>query len=375
MKKITLLFVSWLTLSLTGLYGQVFSDNFDSYPAGSPPPGWASYTTQSDDPGFVVIDDSTLARSPDQFLGHLGVDISQTSESWIVSPAITVGPNKELVFYWRIRWAYAYDYTGVYVSAGSNDPINNPGDFIELGTFDPNDHPTWNQWTKAAFDLRPYEGQTIYIAFKYRGDFAHDFYVDDFAVSDIPYCSPPANFQLADRTDSTLTVTWEPVQGVDVYEVVWGDPGFDPATATPVPVYNSSTYTITGLQPGTLYEIYVRSVCSSYNISTWEGPVTGRTVGPPPANDTCDGAIELTVGDQVCNPVVATNYDATDSGVGDPGCANYRGGDVWFKAIVPATGVLVFETSGATGSDVRDTGMAAYSGDCNNLAQLDCDDD
>ncbi|NPA45625.1 MAG: T9SS type A sorting domain-containing protein [Chlorobi bacterium] len=506
MRKI-ILSIAVLLSALVGMQAQTVTENFDSYTNGSVPTGWTSYTTQTDDPGFTVVTDTGIARSPYNFLAHKGVDISQESTSWIVSPAINVPANQELIFYWREKWSYAYNYSGVYISTGSNDPINNPDDFTELAEFDPNDYPdTWNTWNKAMFDLSSYENQTVYIAFKYVGDFAHDFYVDDIQVSNIPYCNPTTDIDVVSYTDSTLVVSWDAVTDQDTYEIVWGPVGFDPDSATAVTVTGTS-YTITGLSPATWYDIYVRTACSPYNYSSWSGPEAGRTSGPPPANDTCGGAIDLTVypalggsagheivgdtwdatassmsqtscdsygtnldlfytftapsggsvviltdstqgrrieaavydtcgGNEIacfgqsnrkvvtgltpgqsyvlqvwhddynkgvftialeelppppandncdgaelltvgssCNPVQGDNTYATDSGVSSPGCANYSGGDLWYKLVVPASGSLVVETSEVAGSDLRDTGLAVYSGDCGNLTLIDCDDD
>ncbi len=374
MKKI-ILYLFGLIIGFAAVPGwaQLYSDNFDSYAAGSVPTGWTSYTTQTDDPGFQVVADSGIARSPYQILAHLGVNINRESTSWIVSPAFNLGDNQELIFYWREKWAYAYNYSGVYISTGSSDPISNPNDFQELAEFDPDDYDTWNEWNKAMFDLRDYANQTVYIAFKYTGDFAHDFYVDDFQISDIPYCNPTPNIEVTNYTDTTLDVQWDAVTGVDQYEIVWGPTGFDPNTGTPELV-TGTTYTITGLQPATWYDIYVRAACSPYNYSSWAGPEAGRTSGPPPVNDTCGGAIEIPVG-TTCTNTVISNFDATDSGVPDPNCGNYNGGDVWFKFTAPSNDDIVVKLSGIAGSDVHDTGMALYDGDCSNLNLIECDDD
>jgi len=376
MKRFIFSFIFTILLSGSYLSAQLFSDNFDNDTPGTTPAGWTSYTTQSDDPGFIVVNDSALALSLGQFMAHLGEDISQVSESWIVSPPIQLTGNQEMIFYWRMKWSFAYDYSGVYISTGSNDPIAHPQDFEELEEFDPDSHPTWNEWNKVMYDLRPYGNQTVYIAFKYRGDFAHDFYVDDFVVQDIPYCNPPLSFELDvdRRTDSSLTVTWENPPGAEDFQIVWGPVDFDPDSATPTDVSGVVEYTIQGLEPGTWYEIYIRTKCRPYHFSSWAGPVRGRTIGPPPANDRCDGAEELRV-TASCAPVVGTNFDATDSGVPDPGCAGYEGGDVWYKIGVPSNGNLIVETSPDSGSDINDTGLAVYEGTCGNLTLIECDDD
>jgi len=97
------------------------------------------------------------------------------------------------------------------------------------------------------------------------------------------------------------------------------------------------------------------------------------TPPPPPSNDDPCNAISLTVGNAVCNYTQFTNAFAGNStGVPAPGCANYQGGDVWFTVTVPAGGALNFNTQQGV---VTDAGMAIYSGSCDNLNLIDCDDD
>ena len=91
-----------------------------------------------------------------------------------------------------------------------------------------------------------------------------------------------------------------------------------------------------------------------------------------PANDDPCNAITVTPAAS-CSFTTYTNAGATASaGVPAPGCANYLGGDVWFKVTVPAGGGLTFDTQ--TGV-ITDGGMAIYSGTCTNLTLLACDDD
>jgi len=91
-----------------------------------------------------------------------------------------------------------------------------------------------------------------------------------------------------------------------------------------------------------------------------------------PANDDPCNAIPLTVGTD-CVFTQYTNAAATAStGVPAPGCASYSGGDVWFTVVVPAGGSLIFDSN--TGV-ITDGGMAIYSGTCNALTLIECDDD
>ncbi|RTQ53356.1 T9SS type A sorting domain-containing protein [Hymenobacter gummosus] len=111
---------------------------------------------------------------------------------------------------------------------------------------------------------------------------------------------------------------------------------------------------------------------SSFSICVTPGPT-------PPTNDECATATPLTVqfGTACVSPINGTNAAATASAnIPAPGCASYSGGDVWYSVVVPATGTLTLETGAASsGTSITDTGMAAYSGTCGNLALIECDDD
>lgn len=90
---------------------------------------------------------------------------------------------------------------------------------------------------------------------------------------------------------------------------------------------------------------------------------------PPPSNNDPCTAITLKVGN-TCLFNSYSNNRSTDSSEPNPECANYQGDDVWFNVIVPASGHLIFDTDK---SNIKDGGMALYSGTCNALTLLECD--
>jgi hypothetical protein len=92
---------------------------------------------------------------------------------------------------------------------------------------------------------------------------------------------------------------------------------------------------------------------------------------PPPANDTCAGAIPLALG------VTATgdNTDATDD-IGDScasgGAVNSHKG-VWYSFVPPATASYTVNTCGST---MPDTVLGVYtSSNCTTFSQIGCNDD
>jgi len=224
-----------------------------------------------------------------------------------------------------------------------------------------------------------------------------------------PGYSSDTEYEISDLTagNTYILAVWKDNASsgsVDVCleEIVYSDPVF---TLTPVPDCNNTQFSVD-------VEVTDLGGSNSVTVSDDQGSATQQlsspgtvTFGPypegtnvtftvtsdddntvsssqsiqyycPPANDMCSSAEMLTVSNS-CNPTTGTNQGATDSGAGNPGCAYYQGGDIWYTFTVPnAVGnTLVVETSSVSGSDVHDTGMAVYTGDCNNLSLVECDDD
>ena len=109
--------------------------------------------------------------------------------------------------------------------------------------------------------------------------------------------------------------------------------------------------------------------------ATCDLPLGSFNYACPPANDDCLNAQVLTPGGVFGdNDIVGTNVAATaSSGETAPGCASYSGGDVWYSAVVPASGSLTFELNTAP-SGITDGAGAVYSGSCGALVLLGCDD-
>ena len=101
----------------------------------------------------------------------------------------------------------------------------------------------------------------------------------------------------------------------------------------------------------------------------------------PPANDMCANAVSLTVGDNFDqHDVIARPLGYTPtSGITSLSCISSfgfgSGSDIWYELIVPANGAVTIETASFVGSTLADTFLAAYTGTCNNLQEVACNDD
>jgi hypothetical protein len=219
-------------------------------------------------------------------------------------------------------------------------------------------------------------------------DFYDDLAIDDVTFDEAPSCYNTTNLAVITQTTNSIEITWQdnntnmPAGG---WNVEYGFSGFTQGTGTIINT-TSNPLTITGLLSSTNYDFYVQAVCAAdgSDSSEWVGPVSGRTDDAPPPNDTCDTAIPLNV-TLSCNPTIGNNVLATDSTVNEgeimPNCADpaangdlgYEALDVWYTFVVPNTGTVIVETSNAGG--MVDTVLAAYTGTCGDLQELDCQDD
>lgn len=135
---------------------------------------------------------------------------------------------------------------------------------------------------------------------------------------------------------------------------------------------------VSGLTAGETY--YVR-VYSYYDESMMDFSICVGTPPAPPANDECADAVALTVGDDFESAAVATTnaYATHDNDDIVPDCDSSEfeeeGNDIWFTVTVPASGSIILETRGNGDENIDDTGLAAYSGSCGSITELDCNSD
>jgi hypothetical protein len=93
-------------------------------------------------------------------------------------------------------------------------------------------------------------------------------------------------------------------------------------------------------------------------------------------NDQCASAIPLNTGSAFAtSPVTASILAATTSSGIMPTCQSAAGYDVWYSTVVPPSGNITIETQVADVNSMTNTVLAAFSGTCGSLTQIDCDDD
>ncbi|MBC7937932.1 MAG: gliding motility-associated C-terminal domain-containing protein [Rhizobacter sp.] len=172
-------------------------------------------------------------------------------------------------------------------------------------------------------------------------------------------------------TNTIHTVSLSNVTGTSTGMAIQVYGGTGCAALTNLQCATGNTLNVAGLVTGQTY--YVRIFTATATAGLYANyTLCISTPPPPPANDDPCAAITL-------NPTATCTYQTfttvsatTSTGFPAPGCANFQGNDVWFQTTVPASGTLIIDAQ--TGG-ITDGGMAIYSGDCNTMVLIECDDD
>ncbi|RKZ01207.1 MAG: hypothetical protein DRQ10_02580, partial [Candidatus Hydrothermota bacterium] len=155
----------------------------ESFEAGQvPPTGWSQYKIrEQSSPGWIIYPNSAFLVSIDPFdgnyaAGHNDDNLPDSCDDWLVTPPLYVDPvGGSFSFYYATHFAPGYTgYRGIWISTGSPDP--NDGDYVEL--LDMSDTASSDAWTRVTFDLSSYAGDTVYIAFRYIGDYSDEWVID-----------------------------------------------------------------------------------------------------------------------------------------------------------------------------------------------------
>lgn len=97
------------------------------------------------------------------------------------------------------------------------------------------------------------------------------------------------------------------------------------------------------------------------------------------ADNPCDAPTLLVGNGSTCKITNGTTVGATSTtSVVNPDCGSYTGSDVWYKVVVPASGILSVELKENSATNaIADAAMAWYSGNAcgGSLTQIACDDD
>ena len=126
-----------------------------------------------------VGDRVSTPATGDYCAGHTFGPSGVAQEGWLISPRLFLQPgrdNTELTFKSYELYPNDYSYEGVWISTTGT----NTSDFTQVWT---QSSPS-STWKDVEINLNGYQGQAIYIAFKYTGTYAHTWLIDDVSVTE-----------------------------------------------------------------------------------------------------------------------------------------------------------------------------------------------
>ena len=104
--------------------------------------------------------------------------------------------------------------------------------------------------------------------------------IDNLSIEEVTDCIYPEHISITETGKTSFTVEWTSAGYSTQWEVlVTTADSPEEATETPI-LANTTTVVVEGLEMNSLYNVYVRSICSGSTYSTWSGPDWQRTLPP-----------------------------------------------------------------------------------------------
>jgi len=143
-----------------------------------PPAGWKVSSLAEPETEWSVSETENHTSEGLKSAWHKYGTTQTQLDGWLISPAIEVPQqgNFDLSFYSFNKWTEFYHSNSIWIATGADYPDTE--DFTLLWSAP---H-VFNQWVKNCVSLQDYAGQTIYLAFRYEGAFAHSWFLDDISI-------------------------------------------------------------------------------------------------------------------------------------------------------------------------------------------------
>lgn len=142
-----------------------------------PPAGWTTFNADGDDAAWSQ---GWLNSTPGGQFSAIHIFGVGLQDGWLVSPKINLPAEG---FFYLSFWSYVenanwYGKNSVWVSTGSVNPAH--GHFVEVWT----PQAVTEGWAQHFINLQALAGQSIHFAFRYEGDYAHSWAIDDISLGE-----------------------------------------------------------------------------------------------------------------------------------------------------------------------------------------------
>lgn len=203
-------------------------------------------------------------------------------------------------------------------------------------------------------------------------------YIDNFKAIEDVACKQPIDVTVDNVTYNSITISWDDlnVPSSGKWDVAYCPNGIDPSN--PACFLNniasgvtSNPYTLTNLDDGHVYDIYVRAACGANNASTWTGPIQVQTIA---IGTNCSKPIAITSLPYSHTSNTDMYGDNVDLAPGGALCGTTQdfldGYDVVYKFTAQTDDIINIDLSGNLSGDVgvflyescSDIGVACLNG-------------
>ncbi len=246
-----------------------FTENFNDVALPLLPLCWESRVSSTDPNASVASFGAAFPNSPPYHIRMRNGD-DPDATLILISPS-TSSPlsNLELKFWLKGLNGYTLD-VGVYAV--------DRNEFELVETINMSN----NAYVQHTISFAGYEGDATKIAFRHGlGGTSRNIYIDDVTIDHIPVaCPSPINLAVSEISYTSAQLNWQAGGGETTWSLVYGTPGFDPASeGTLIEGISDNPYTLNPpLVHNTSYEVYVKAICDEFEESDWAGPVAFQTL-------------------------------------------------------------------------------------------------
>ncbi|MDL2309238.1 fibronectin type III domain-containing protein, partial [Bacteroidales bacterium OttesenSCG-928-C03] len=267
---------AWVTISVRTACDLVvesdlpFTENFDSYLANEYPSCWSRMTTGANLP-YVHRTASDVHSSPSAMDFHYSPNCANVA----VLPEFDMDIAELQMDFWvKSRTDVGRLLVGV-----MEDP-DNYSTFVCVDTVKTDEHQTFQEYS---VKFNTYEGDGKFIAFSWTDGTGTTYLLDDIYVDKIPVCDKPEQLVLSNVQSSTVDASWVDLSETNSYVIEVGPSGFAPGEEEEALSFTptGSPFTLTGLEPNTTYDFYIKTDCGPAGQSAWTYKQTFATTQIP----------------------------------------------------------------------------------------------
>lgn len=289
-------------------YALPYKEDFDKYGTGTTiqPSCWNNYYGTATSPSSSIY--PYINGSYNNSIGGVGGLYFYTPNTtgyynMSVSPRLDVEDisKTQISFFARNNTSASYHYSRLIVGVTANPDSLMLDSFLPIDTICiPLDHPNdfvAGNWYKYKYDLSYLANDSLIKKYKHIV-FTMDYSlnrsssvatttaagymaIDDVELALIPTCQKPDNLKIVNKTEASISVSWEDMFAPSSWNVQYGPKGFVLGTGTTISS-DTTNSSISALSPNTTYDIYVQSNCGIEDgTSLWVGPLTVTTFAVP----------------------------------------------------------------------------------------------